>query len=59
MKKQEDFNYDIRNILLSKEIDSYNSFNKLTQKDVFDEIEKLFNKSIDTNIKTEVAEKII
>ena len=74
LKRIYEKNYDIRDILLSKEIISYNNYNKFAQKEVISQIENLFikkeeikekqkkeNEVIDqkTLVKTYVAEKII
>ena len=58
LKRLENTNFDIRDSLLSKDITSYREYNKLTQKELISEIERIFNTK-NQNVKNSIAEKII
>ena len=63
LKRVENKDYDIRDLLMSKEIKAYKSHNKFTQKDAVSQIENLFKdeelKKNNSEIRTIIAEKII
>ena len=64
LKKIDDKNYDIRDLLLSKEIKSYEKYNKFSLKEIIFQIEKLFKEAkgkdnFISKTKTEIAERMI
>lgn len=58
-RNTDDKNYDIRNSLLSREIDTFKWHNRKTQKEIISEIEFIFLKSEDEKLKNAIAEEII
>ena len=54
-KNINDNNYDIRNTLLSREIEAYKGYNRKTQKEIIAEIENAFSLCENEDLKTKIA----
>ena len=54
-----DEDYDIRDTLLSRKIESYHGYNRISQKEIIGDIETLFNTKEVSEIKVKIAEDIM